>query len=159
MENRGTTRDAFEAEKVLPQLFEQKTHLFQILFVKKMSNCQGKVKRGSVNGSAAEKGSGNAAGIVWSTTRSGVSFSQAPNVSGSRVMMKKAVKPVNKRKANANAERTENGNNKQFLDTSSVYPSMAGRATGMLPLLFTNSSRKARSPSKAGVQPSKVEMK
>ncbi len=36
---------------------------------------------------------------------------------------------------------------------------MAGRATGMVPLMFTNSSRKAKSPPEVQVQLSEAEMK
>ncbi len=66
------------------------------LFIqKKMSGRQMQENKSLVGGSAAE-GSGNAAaGIARSTTRSGVSFS-TPNVSGSRVMVRKAVRMVNK---------------------------------------------------------------
>ncbi len=128
----------------------------------KMSGRQEKTRKSLVDGSAAEKGSGNGAELVRSTTQSGVSFSQALNVSGSKVMMKKTAKPVNEQEMNADTERMENGGNKQFLDASSssyVYPSMASRATRMVPLMFTNSSRKAKSPSEVQVQPSEVEMK
>ncbi len=91
MEDRRTSKDAFEAEKLLPRLFEWKTCLFQILFVwKKMSNRRMQVKKSSVNGSAAGKGLGNATEeLARSTTQSGVSFSQVPNISSSGVMTKK----------------------------------------------------------------------
>ncbi len=58
----------------------------------------------SLVGRSAAEGSGNAtAGIVRSTTRSGVSFS-TPNVSGSRVMAKKAVRMANEWKMNASTK-------------------------------------------------------
>ncbi len=133
------------------------------LFVqKKMSSRRAQEKKSLVGGSAAE-GSGNAAaGIARSTTWSGVSFS-TPNVSGSRVMAKKAVRMENERKTNASTERMEHGSTKQFLDSSSssyVYPPMAGRAGGVTPLMFTNSSRRrSKSPLVARVQLSRVETK
>ncbi len=127
-----------------------------------MSNHQAKTKESLVEGSTAEKGLGNAAMVVRSTSWSGVSFSQMTNVSGSKVMTKKTAKPMNGQETDVDAERMENGSNKQSLDASSssyVYPSMASRATGTLPLLFTNSSRKVKSPPEVQVQLSEAEMK
>ncbi len=70
----------------------------------KMSGHQEKTRKSLVDGSAAEKGLGNAAELARSTTQSGVSFSQAPNVSSSKVMPKKAAKLMNEQEMNADAE-------------------------------------------------------
>ncbi len=78
----------------------------------KTSGCQEKMKQSLVDGSTAEKGLGNAAKLARSTTQSGVSFSQAMNVSGSGVMTRGAMRRMNEQGMNVNAERMENGSNK-----------------------------------------------
>ncbi len=61
----------------------------------KMSGCQEKMKKSLVNGNTAEKGLGNAANLARSTTQSGVSISQATNVSGSGVTTRVATRRMN----------------------------------------------------------------
>ncbi len=133
-----------------------------LFHMEKMSGHQAKMKKSSVEGSTAEKGLGNAAVVARSTTQSAVSFSQAMNISGSGVMTREATRCRNEQGVNANAERMENGGKKQFLDaldSSYVFPSMASRATGTVPLMFTNSSRNVKLPPEVQVWSSEAETK
>ncbi len=109
-----------------------------------MSDHQAQGKKSLVDRSTVE-GMGNAAaGIARSTTRSGVSFG-VPNVSGSRATAKKTAKMMDEQKANASTEQMAHGNTPQFY--SYAYPPTAGRAGGVTPLAFMNSSsRKSQSP-------------
>ncbi len=76
--------------------------------MEKMSNRWTQVKKSLVNGSAAEKGLGNAAKLARSTTQSSVTFSQMMNASGSRMTMR-GVKHMNEQEVNVQAEWTDDG--------------------------------------------------
>ncbi len=54
------------------------------------------------------------------------------------------------------------GGDGRLLDASGnshVFPSIAGRVTGMVPLVFTNSSKKAKSPPEVNFRASEAEKK
>ncbi len=99
---------------------------------------------GSLVGGSTTEGMGNAAAdTARGTTRSGASFA-AMNISDSRLMAKKAVKPASKRKTNASTGRMMHRSSSQFIGmptSSEANPPMARRASGVTPLMFTNSSR------------------
>ncbi len=75
-----------------------------LFHMEKMSGHQAKMKKSLLEGSTAEKGLGNATRIARSTTQSGVSFSQATNVSGKGVMTRGATKHMNEQGTDTNAE-------------------------------------------------------
>ncbi len=63
------------------------------------------------------------------------------------MVMRGVAKHLNEQVASALTKRTDNGAG-QFLDASDnshVFAPMAGRATSYRPMVFTNSSRKAKS--------------
>ncbi len=116
----------------------------ELLAQKKMSDGRTRQNGSLVGGGEAEELENATADSARSITRSGVSYA-ATNVSDSRKPARKTEKTASEWKTGTETDGAARGNRSQFLGTSSSSRAnlhMTRRASGTIPLEYTNSARK-----------------